>query len=633
MPTILDKRVTDPEKISFVMSFTEESEDMRKEFEDIWLETLQNYLVNPFGEGSALDKDWPLSTDPWWTSQARGQAPMAGYSILADSESHQIVESWLASLVTMTLGPEPGFIQARRRGLEDTFMASTVTRLLEYDLAQEGVYRSMYQWYKDGFIFGTGVCEALWDYAEAPVKSRIVTNVNGVEIDQVVDQVEVVRDDPRISNIDILDFFPDPGKPRIPLMRGCVKRFDIDARAALAQSGEGAWDRAAVRKAIHRQQTDDFKKRANESLFEGHDRPRERRPHKDFINLIAYQYWGEVPWRSPKTTSDPSGDRWRRITVLAGELVEDIPWPLRERRLPFYEFTVNPIGTRFYGISPLETCRFDQDFANMLKMNIADATVKMTHPQPIVDSNAIDDPDKFMSFRPNSPIMSDGPTQGAASYLQYRPDIASALGVLSYAKDSMRNRSGMPDVNMGLGFTSNPRSASEASLQASRASARPEMIAGLAEREALPALGKGLLALNQQFLDDSQALSLRVGALPAPVNIQEILFDYDLEFVGSRRQHNKQSRLEALERAAQVIGQLPVAAMFPWGAFMARYLGALDLPELEVAVANPEMTIQHLMMTIAARGGGGAGPANNDVGERPSPSGMLPAQTTGGLVS
>ena len=632
MPTILDKRITDHDKISFVMSFVNESQDMRKEFEDIWLETLQNYLVNPFGEGSALDKDWPLSTDPWWGYGESGRSSFGGYSVLADSESHQIVESWLASLVTMTLGPEPGFIQARRRGLEDTFSASTVTRLLEYDLSLEGTYRSMYQWYKDGFIFGTGIAEALWDYEEAPVKVRSISNFGGVEVDEEFDQIAVIRDDPRISNLDILDFFPDPGKPRISLMRGCVKRFDIDARQALAQSGEGGWDRAAVRKAISRQQSDDYKKRADESLFEGYDRPRQRRPHKDFINVIAYQYWGEAPWRSPKTTKDPTGNRWRRITILGGELVEDIPWPLRERRLPFYEFTVNPLGTRFYGVSPLETTRFEQDFANMLKMNIADATIKMTHPQPIVDSNKISDPDKFMSFRPNSPIMSDGDANGAAFYLQYRPDIAAALGVLSYSKDSMRNRSGMPDVNQGLGFSSNPRSASEASLQASKASARPEMIAGLAEREALPALGKGLLSLNQQFLDDSQALSLRVGALPAPVSLQEILFDYDLEFVGSRRQHNKQSRLEALERAAQVIGQLPVAAMFPWGDFMARYLNALDLPELEVAVANPEMTIQHLMMTIAARGGGGAGPANNDVGEKPAPAGLLPAQAAGGPI-
>jgi hypothetical protein len=152
MPTILDKRINDNDKISFVMSFTEESEQMRKEFEDIWLETLQNYLVNPFGEGSSLDKDWPLSTDPWWYGEGNNQAPFTGYSVLADSESHQIVESWLATLVMLTLGPEPGFIHARRRGLEDTFQASTVTRLLEYDLSLEGTYRSMYQWYKDGFM-------------------------------------------------------------------------------------------------------------------------------------------------------------------------------------------------------------------------------------------------------------------------------------------------------------------------------------------------------------------------------------------------------------------------------------------------------------------------------------------------
>ena len=53
MPTILDKKITDNDKISFVMSFVEESEQTRKEYEDIWLETLQNYLVNPFGEGSS----------------------------------------------------------------------------------------------------------------------------------------------------------------------------------------------------------------------------------------------------------------------------------------------------------------------------------------------------------------------------------------------------------------------------------------------------------------------------------------------------------------------------------------------------------------------------------------------------
>jgi len=628
MPNLTDRQraIRDEEIAEFIMSFVKESDELRDEYKHIWLETAENYLMKPYSEGMARDKDYPLTT---YYPQDYGKASgVSSWSMLKDSESHQVVETLLGSVLLSLFG-EPGFIQARRRGLEDTFMASTTTRLLEYDLEIQGHYRTFYQWLKDAFIFGTGIMTAEWDYIEAPELERSFDLVGNIEVPtEFLNPSKVQYDDPRMENVDLLDFFPMPGETRLNRMRGCVKRFTMLGREALDEGKSNPrWDLAAVKRAVNAGMTEDTPQLEDLQEFEGLDRPVKRTPHPDYIQLTGYEFFGEVPWK----VDSEGGTNWQVLTCLGGETVaQKKVWPFKRQRLPFYDFTVNPMTNRFYGISPLETARFSQDFADTVLNCIADAVVKMTHPPWLVDRNANVRSAKLREFHPNVPIETD--KMDGVEQLTYAPPLGDAMNVMFQQKQGVREMSGANNVVQGLGFSGGvPRSASAASIENQRAGIRPETIAQFIEKDALPQIGQALVLLNQQFLDDSGALQDRIGSRPNPASIFDIMADQDIKFVGSRSQHNRQTRVEAYERAAQVIGQLPVAQMFPWAEFMVRYLRDLDLHELEQFVADPQS--MQIYGELAQQSGGGNPASNgNDAGQRLSPSGLEPAQAAGRRV-
>jgi len=607
---------------SFVMEFVKNSDDMREEFMDALIENMQNYLVQPFDEGTPKDKDFPLS----FGASHSSSSGLSGFSRLKDSESNQVVETLLAVVLQELIG-EDGFIRARRRGVEDTFKASTATRLLEYNLELPGHYRAMYQWLKDGFILGTGIVQCLWEYTEQDVIQREFDLVGpGLEIGSEFLASSPAFDDPRIENIDLLDFYPDPSQPVLSRATRCVKRFRMTGFDALREAKNNPdWDEAAVRRAIKDSQSDDSMEQEDMLAFEGLDRPRRRKPVKAYAQMIGYELWGEVPWRLRAGES-----RWQVITILGGQTVSQRNWFLRRQRLPFYDITINPLSGRFYGLSPLEISRYSQDLADTILSCIADGMVKSTHPPWLVDRNARIRLAKLRKYHPNVPIETD--RMDGVKQLDYKPPVGESIGMIQFVKSSIRERAGANNTVQGLGFSGGvPRSASAAAIENQRASVRPNAVAQFIERTSFPELGQGIFSLYQQFLVDSTDLARRIGEQPVPMAIQEIQSDYDIKFVGSRMLLDKRGRVEAMERAASVIGQLPVAPMFPWADFMVRYLRDLDLHELEALVADPQAMMLHSVLSMLSRGGASSANQNGAMSSNP-PSGLLPAQVSGGPV-
>lgn len=599
------------------MSFVSESKEEREEPLDCIQENIQNYMVRPFAD-HADDKDYPLTTLP------ASDTGLSGWSMLKDSESHQVVETLLGATLVSLVG-EQGFIQTRRRGMENTFKASTTSRLLEYDLEIPGEYRTLYQWLKDGFVIGTGIVFDGWDYREEPVIERVFTRFGNQVTSEFVRGFKEFED-PSLENIDLLDFFPACGQWRMDRMSGCAVRFTMTAREALVEGERLGWDMPAVRRAIDAGGKTDTHQDEDWARLEGIDRTSKKHRHPDFIPLVGYTYWGEVPWKVPD-----GENHWRKLVVLGGETVGGVgkegDWPFMRNRLPFYDFTVNPMSRRFYGLSPLEVARHAQDLADVILNCLSDAVVKSTHPPWLVDRDARINKAKLRDFHPNVPIETD--RMDGVKQLDYAPPLQLASGMLAQTKLSIQQRTGTPELLQSGSFSSGvPRSASAAAIQDQRSNLRPEMIAQMIERDTFVQLGLSKLRLNQQFLEDDDALMERIGSMPRPSFIEEIMDEQDVKFVGSRSQHNKQTRVEAMERAGAVIGQLPVAPLFPWQEFMVRYLRDLDLHELEQMVADPKMTQIYSLISQLSRGGGAA-QAQNGVATSQAPAGLLPAQTAG----
>lgn len=606
------------EAARFVMSCISESDEVRSDFLEIWQQSLANYLVKPASDSSANRTDWPYATS---TSH---EISKLGGSVMKDPESHQIVETYLAKLWT-SLFSEQGFIQARRVGIEDVGRSMTASRLLEYALSIQGHPRTFYEWLKDGLIYGTGILEVSWEFIEDERQERVVMvdPMSGIETAEMTPAFpHTLYDDVRIRNVDIMDFFPDPGAYRLDGMTWAAKRICVSKREAQRKAESGEWDADAVKKAISNYSSsskgkggppltaDDLR-----SDIEG----MERQYVGEYGEMVGYEFWGEAPWKQKGGKS-----RYRVITVLCGETVRNRDWPLLSTRVPFYDVTFNPICGKLYGYSELEAIRFDQEYLDVMKMMMADATIKMVLPPHIYNRNSRPDLAKLRRFGHNTPIGVDGDPRGSIATGEYRPDMGPVFNMYSTVKGQAREGSGALGAIQGLGLGSKRFSASESVETFRQASDRPEMMAQLIERDSLPPIGQAIIQLYQRFLDDGQALALRIGEAPESVSLSDIMVDFDIKFVGSRQQHNRQTKIQALERFIATVGSVPfIASQVPWDVFLRDYVRTLDVPEMESAIANPAVVQNN--MNLQAQLGQPANP--------PGATGALSmAQRRGGVL-
>ena len=615
------------ERAEFVMSFVDSSQKDRDEFEDIWDEVESNYLVR-----SLRDTQYNSVTKyPFLTSRddPRGHA---GYAILKDPETHQEIMTIVAKIVLTTMG-QTGFVNAKPVGLEDAIRGRVAGKLIEYDLGLPGHFWASMQWVLNSCVYGTGIIENYWDYREEPRPVRVnsVDPLTGALDSQVSTQTVPVYDDPRLCLVDIRDFFPDFGGTSIDRMVGVAKRFVITADEALNRAARGMYDKQAVLRAIQRSMSDTNKGkrsegRSTEEITLGTDM---RVPFHRFMPIIGYEYYGDVPTREAdrdKGFNESDGIYRRVVTVLGGETVRNDPWP---RRVPFFECKIIPRLNAFYGLGIAEIIRYDQDFADTLKMMLANGVVRAIHAQPLVNRNAQVDMAKLRRFRPDVPIFVNGDPSAAVMFQTYNPPLQHGYGLHAGTKQAMREATGALGAVQGLGLGINRASATEAQQTFQMALDRPELYATVLEREWLPPLGKYLIELNREFLEDDMQLALRIGESEAMASLLDIDADFDLEFVGSRLSKTPADKLNAY-RELFSLGANPMAApMVPWPFLIREFINdGLGLHEMAAMVANPQLMAGQMMLQQMGGPNAMAGNGNGTVPSNP-PVGAPPEQTMG----
>lgn len=599
------------EEAEFVMSFIEASDKVRVPYQEIWRETLTNYLVRPYQDTAPMGQvQYPYLTD---REDFRSNS---GSARLKDPESHQIVEALLAELENL-IYPDRSFVRSRPVGFEDARRSNCVNRLMEYMIRLEGHRRTLHEWHKDGFIFGTGILEGYWYYREEERVQRMISYQAGFEISEELLVMMPVYDDFRMRPVDIQDFFPDPGRVRMSDFLGAAKRFQTYARESRNNPN---WDRGAVERAIRNSAASDAREQRDQSYREYLDRPalKDAKVHPDFVPMVGYCYYGEVPYK-PR-----DGARRRRIEVINGEVVRSAPW---RKRIPFFDFSVCPVQGRFYGLSPLEVIRYKQDFVDGILMLTADSAVKAADPPHAVLRDANIDVSAFKKFRGKYPVLIDRPD--GIQQIMYNPPLRDAYEVYNRTIAQMRSGSGALGVLQGLGLGVDRASATEASGTFQQARGRPEALARLTEREYLPPLAQFALGEYQEYLEDTEALLQRVGEQPEPVFLKDINGQFDIEFVGSRTEGTRQEAL-ASYRELFALGANPIAnAMVPWPQVLQQFLSEMGLHEPAQHIG--EMFMAQMAMQQMQ---GGLNPmAGNGNGTSPAlPPTEAPMEQTGGMA-
>lgn len=594
----------------WTMSFVADSDRSREPYKPIWEETLLNYLVRPYSEGRTMG----AVNYPYLTPSEQNRST-SGYAILKDPESHQIVES-LTTEVLNTIFGDVNYLLTRPVGREDVQKSSTASRYIKAVLRQEGQYRSFVEWLKSGAIFGTGILEGYHDYRERDeYQYSVIVDEAGQESVEEAIIPGIANDWYRLMPVQILDFFPDAGALRMALMLAAAKRFTTTRAAAQANP---LYDQAAVSRAAMNRASSDAGESRDKAVTADLDRPARQKPHPDFQPLTGYCYYGEVPYQHP------DGHRRRRIEVLQGETVRSEPYA---GRIPFFEYTPVPLEGRFYGVAPLEVIRYDQDFADALKMLLADASARATHPPFEIDRNAQIQEARLRRFRTDVPIYTN--RVGSIMSVPYNPPLQPGFAMYSGLKTQMREGSGALAPIQGLGLGVNRASATEAAGTFSKAGGRVEGMAKLLEREYLPPIGQHILAMGRRFVESTEDLARRIGEDPQFVRLADIHEEYDVEFIGSRIEGSKQQRIAAYRDVFAVGANPYAAALVPWPEVIRAYFEELGLHEAAASIGAA--AVQQTMLANA-QGPNAAAGNNNGTTPRLPPLGLAPAQLGGGPV-
>ena len=607
----------DADAYAFAMGFIANSDDYRQQYLGRWEEIISNFLVEPDAETTSRNPSYQNS--PYSNRVYRGNARNI---ILKDPETHKLVMTYASKLVRSVFGDQRGdYIQANPVGWEDAGSSKTVNKLLRYSLNLPGHFRTFVEAIIDMLLFGTSTLEVVWKYEERWMPVRSIESRYGIETSSETALKIPVYDDVCIRVLDVMDFYPDPSRYRLQDMMGAAKRFKMNAGEASRMVAKGMYKSSGVEDAIRGAGTTITPD--TPSFREGKDQPTNASAHPDLKDMIGYEYWGEVPW-------DDDGMSRRVITILNNVLVRNDPYPLSDPFLPFHSFIINPVQGRFYGISPAEVVRWDQSFADAIKILLAEAIIRQVHPPIAFDPDADVDVAATNAWKADALISVRGGPNSIGT-LQYGANIANGFAMLQGLKVGIQDTAGAPGGIQGEPGPAR-ESATGASARLQFAMDRPELAAMVLENECLPPIGLAILRRYQQFLADTDDLKRRVGEQPEPIWLGDIMGDFDVQFVGSRKAIGRQAKLQSWDRVMAMAQSIPAFQMALPTVEMARSIigDLLELPELAAQVGNPNnMLMNALAMQVA---GGQSGAANNGVPNAPAPAGLPASQAAGDMV-
>jgi hypothetical protein len=549
----------------YILDFIERSDKFRQPYMEIFDEVLDNYLVTFEG---ARSRTMQLAWN-WKNSPMGGFSPTRSRRArLKDPETHQIVETLAAQTLGIIFGPRD-YLQAVPIGSDDPEKARLIARVLMSVLEGPGVYRTLYQIFKDSFIFGTAIIEIGWDrrtqLQNSPMGPTPVT----------------YKDEPLIRGVDIYDFYPDPSGTRIQQdMIGAAKRFRISKAQVLELSRPGpngeppVYDYAAVSRIIDMGRTRPDETKGNVRFNQGVDLV-----SQETGMFNGFEYYGNVPW------NPQDGARNRFLTMLEGEVVRSSMNPMFDGQIPLKEVVVNPLVGRFYGLSPCEVIRFLQDSADNMLMVGNDAADMAAHAPLLVGSSFGGNPEQLRKRAPLDTIACNNPEAVMPVPVDLNA-LQFAMNDMMRRKMEMREASGATNPMQAIAG-GDRQTATESSLLARYASQRVEMMAKIFEREDFPWIGRTLHSRIRQFAPPYFIATLQGEQFP--VSLDQIDIEADVRFIGSLDSMTEMQKATNYEKGFPILSNPDLVMMFP--DYCTRYLrDILKFPDAERIVAQAGQT-------------------------------------------
>lgn len=521
--------------LNHIQKFMKDSWEFRRKYEVLWIKYLGEYL------NSRNVKSNPLQ-------RANLKLPYAFTTI----------ETFVPQIVDTFLSEKP-YIYIEPFGEEDVFAAEVIGDFFTYQLDRMDFFKEFVPFIKNCLIYGTGIAKTTWS-----VKNKKISEVyyetdqfTGLPTQNKKDKLQTVYDGPRFDNIDILDFFSDPGCNKsgdIESMRGCVHRVyrSYDELKALEKK-----DGLGIYTNLHQLKNNMSEYGANAwtNMNRGDDSwardKRELLNHQDpglknKGKIELWEYWGTLP--NSETSPETNGVEYV-VTIANGDTViryDENPFDAKFK--PFLACPNYIVPNEFYGIGEIEivyslikeatalrNARLDQANQAVNRMWVVDRGSGINLRNLYSRSGGIILTNDMNGIRELPAEEVPGSSYKEISQIDY--DIQNATSQINASQGAS---------NLGRAFGSTAKGVDYLkSFSSSRLSLKVKQI----ERWVMETFGKRLLLLNRQFTKTDQWVKLFNNDDNPFTKVSPDVFlnDYDFFATGAMERLNKEQKQQIFQ--------------------------------------------------------------------------------------
>lgn len=516
-----------------------------------------------------------LSASPRSQSLYRDNSrdPGAGVDWRADlfvPESFSVVETAVPRSVFALFGSRP-YVTVQGRERFDEEKARMVESLLDYDFEQAKLLLKAIEFFKSFYVFGTAICRVDYyrdfyelegsPYWDIDIDYDAEGNVTDARPVQRTEKKVVVRfDGPRIHNVNIMDFYPDPMFNEIDDMRYVAereettkRRIEKDNERYKALTGKNLYRNLDKIKPMRDAGRGDLGNSedmradtADVFRFEyGYGRRDKMRGDLDEDMVILHHYWEDD-----------------RYVVLANghHILRDGPNPYRDKRKPYVAAQCFPTINEFYGqglLAPIQSLQeelntlrniaLDQGKLNLYGVWAVDSSLGLTDTDLVLHPGKIVETEFSASGKPLAQQIFNTSLPSDYERLEgrVRADIQTTLAINDYVSGA------------GTGSAS---TASEAQMLQAGAQNRFRLQALVAQEKFLVGVSQKFLSRRQQFLDKKRVFRvLGASGVDYPeIGPEEIAGEFDFMPLGSQSHPNKEVTRQQLLSLVPVLTQNPI---------------------------------------------------------------------------
>lgn len=570
---------------------------------------------------------WPRLYDLWrgtWSGRFHPHKnnvhiPLIFSAIWADAARKSATSLSIYPIVSM-LGYGP----------DDRSTATKREALLSAQMKDDNLFLKQVDTIVGANLYGVGLVQVGWKRDE---QERIIEMVDRMPLSgKIVRHIRkgkiVMFDGPETQNIDLLDFFPQPGVAKIPDMKWIVRRYFLDLDDVRYLVAQGVFDRSEfdrlVREngassisdtglTVRRFQTRVGMDDETAAFLDKYSRP---------IEIL--EFWGRVP-----SELSPDGVLNRVITVANRRyMLRNKPNPYFHGLIPFLAYSPTPDLHYFYAPGKAEIVEKLQIVGNRYLNQSLDAADLMIDPMwfydrgaGLVTRNLYSRPGRFVPVtgKPSdvvAPLMPNvqGLTVADSKIAQVREFLQMGTGIIDDAVQGLQGG----DRQTAREFIGRREAAGTRLLLESR----------IYEEMLLEPLANQMAALNKQFLSlPVEVLILGDGAqldpvtnMPIPAS-REQLTGYDLvpnyaaraigASSGLTKTMRQQNLLQLLQTLASPLGQAVMGQINAVN-FFRNIFREFEVPNInEIFQVNPQL--QALMQSASGGQGMAAIPTSGQI--------------------